>query len=141
VPEQAWQPGVDKADEANLEYARKATDLAIRRLRDDLEKGEADAELLKRLGWSRGDLENFVKRWEQMRRDAGTPGERGAQAKRELDDALRSLGLRPRNTDLGSNAARDDQARGYKESRRTRPPAEYAEQSKAYSQGTARGER
>ena len=127
------------ADEANLEYARKATDLALTHLKDELAKDKPDQELLDRLGWSKADLEKFVRRWEAMRAGAQAPGERGETARRELDETLRSLGLRPRSTTIKSKAGRDDRMQGIKESRRTTPPPEYQEQSKAYSQGTARG--
>ena len=62
-----------------------------------------------------------------------------AELRPELDEALRSLGLRPRATSMQGNAGRDDKSQGYKESRRTSPPPEYAEQYKAYTQGTAKG--
>jgi hypothetical protein len=138
-PEVPWKPGEEVADEANLQYARKATELALAHLKDELAKGEPDRELLDRLGWTRADLENFVKRWEQMRSQAEAPGDKGAQARRQLDETLRSLGLRPRATSLRRNDARDDTVQGMKESRRTTAPPEYAEQTKAYTQGTARG--
>jgi hypothetical protein len=139
--ERPFRPASDVADEANLEYARKATDLAISHLKDELKKDKPDPALLERLGWSKADLEKFVSRWEQMRGQARESGSKGAAARRELDDSLRSLGLRPRATSLKSNAARDDKSQGYKESRRTSPPPEYAEQYKAYTQGTAKGSR
>ena len=129
------------ADAANLEYTRKSTDLALDHLKNELAKDEPDPELLNQLGWSRRDLERFVQRWERMRADAQTPGATGEAAKRELDETLRSLGLRPRATSLKSKAGPGDQVQGVKESRRTTPPPEYREQSKAYSQGTARGGR
>ncbi len=136
---QKWKPTPDAAEEANLEYARKATDLALEHLKDELRKEHPDAELLKQLGWSRADLENFVKRWEQMRRQAQSQGDQQPTAQRELDETLRSLGLRPRGTSLKSNAGRDDKSQGYKESRRSSPPPEYAEQYKEYTQGVSRG--
>lgn len=136
---QKWQPGQDQADQANLEYARKSTDLALEHLKDELRKDRPDPELLNRLGWTKKDLESFVKRWEQMRKQSQAPGEKGTQSRQELDETLRSLGLRPRATSLKSKATRDDQLQGVKESRHTTPPPEYLEQSKAYSQGTARG--
>lgn len=129
------------AEKANLDYARKATDLALRHLKDELKKDKPDPELLKQLGWSKTDLENFVKRWEQMRSQSQAAGEKGAAARRELDDALRSLGLRPRGTSIKGNAARSDKQSGYRESRRTAPPPEYEEQYKAYTEGTAKGNR
>src|SRR5262249_40590779 len=68
--DQAWRATEDEADEANLDYARKATDLALEHLKKELRKDQPDPELLKRLGWTRGELESFVNRWEQMRRQA-----------------------------------------------------------------------
>jgi hypothetical protein len=137
--EQKWQPGVEQADKANLDYARKATDLALEHLKDQLRKEQPDQALLDRLGWTRDDLEKFVKRWESLRQGAQTSGDEASSAKRELDETLRSLGLRPKATTLKSNAARDDRAQGYQETRRTTPPDEYSESFKAYTQGTARG--
>ena len=98
-----------------------------------------DQELLDKLGWTKDDLRHFLDRWEKMRQEAKLPGEKGEQAQRELDETLRSLGVRPRSGDVRSNDARNDQSRGLKESRRTSPPAEYAEQLKAYTRGTAKG--
>ena len=138
-PTGAPPSGPEVADDANLEYTRKATDLALSHLKDELAKDKPDADLLDRLGWSRDDLERFVNRWEQMRASAKSSGEKGESAKRELDETLRSLGLRPKTTSLRSKDARDDQFKGLRESRRSSPPPEYAEQTKAYTQGTARG--
>ena len=129
------------ADEANLEFAREASDLALSHLKDELAKDQPDANLLKDLGWSRDDLQKFVSRWEQMQREAKTPGTKGETARRELDDTLKSLGLRPRATSLKEDSARDDDVRGLRESRKSSPPPEYAEQVKAYKQGTARGKK
>ncbi len=128
-------------DAANLDYARKATDLALENLKDQLDKDQVDPQLLDRLGWSREDLEKFVQRWEKLRRSAAANGDKGNEARKELDDALRSLGLRPRGATLKSNSARDDQAHGQKQGFDSKPPAEYAEQYKAYTQGKSRGKK
>jgi len=111
----------------------------LERLKHQLDKNKVDPELLKKLGWSRQDVEQFVHRWEAMQREARQSGPKGDVAKKELDEALRSLGLRPHSTTLKSDSARDDQSHGLKESLRTRPPSEYAEPYKRYIQGTARG--
>jgi hypothetical protein len=130
----ASEPG---GDAANLEYARKATDLALEHLRDQLEKGEPDQKLLDELGWSRDDLQKFLQRWETMKQRAETANDKSER--RELDATLRSLGLQPRGTTLSGNRTAQDTQRGLKESRRTSPPLEYLEQYRAYTQGTARG--
>lgn len=136
-----WEPGQQGADEANLEYSRKATDLALQHLKDQLRKNPGDPELLKKLGWTRDEAKQFIQRWETMRKQAQTPDARGAQARRELDETLKSLGLRPKASTLQGNAARTDKSQGYKESRKSTPPPQYIEQYKAYTQGTARGEK
>ncbi len=138
-PERPSRSAPEVEDKANLDYARKATDLALSHLKDELAKDQPDPELLESLGWTRDDLQRFVNRWEQLRKQADTPSAEGRDAKRELDDTLRSLGLRPRTTTLRGNDARDDQFKRLRESRRSSPPPEYAEQTKAYTQGTARG--
>ena len=43
-----------EADAANLDYARKATEMVINHLKD--EEHNPDPELLKKLGWSKEDL-------------------------------------------------------------------------------------
>lgn len=134
-----WQPGVDRAADANLEYTRKATDLALEHLKDQLADGQDDSELLKQLGWTREEADAFIQRWEAMRGQSQAPGPKGDAARRELDETLRSLGLRPRGSALRSGGKADDRAAGLQESRRTTPPPEYSEAFKAYTQGTSRG--
>jgi hypothetical protein len=111
-------------------HARNAADLAVRELKDDLEKGRTD--LLDELGWTRDQAKAFLQRWEAMRalEKSNDPVKRG-----EFDRALRSLGLRPD----GVRSKRDvpaDIKGGQAEGRRSRPPSEYREQFKAYTQGT-----
>jgi hypothetical protein len=55
------------------------------------QKGPVDSKLLDRLGWNESQLEDFQKRWEQARQlEAQDP-----QTRRELEEKLESLGLRP----------------------------------------------
>lgn len=137
------EPVEAKEDQANLEYAKKATNLALDHLRNQLRKGEPDQKLLQKLGnnWSKEDLQRLVERWEKMERDAQLPGPEGAAGKRKLDDALQSLGIRPDVTRRAATRRADDAARGLRESSRLTPPPEYAEQFRAFQQGTARGQK
>lgn len=50
------------AEEANPEYTKQATDLALKKLEDDLARGEVDPELLKQLGWTEDDMRRFADR-------------------------------------------------------------------------------
>ena len=112
-------------------HARNAADLAVRALKDDLDKGRT--ELLDELGWTRDQARAFLQRWEAMRalEKSNDPVKRS-----EFDRAVRSLGLRPD----GARSSRDvpaDVKGGQAEGRRSRPPSEYREQFKAYTQGTS----
>ncbi|MEX2122020.1 MAG: hypothetical protein WD847_20740 [Pirellulales bacterium] len=137
LPEKSQAP-VPEGDEANLEYSRKATELALEHLKDQLAKEKPDQELLDELRWTRDDIEKFVERWEQLKREANEPGDEGKAARDRLDETLRSLGLRPRGTSLEGGRVRDDRGRKLRESRRSSAPAEYAEQAREYQKGTAR---
>ncbi|NBT14551.1 MAG: hypothetical protein EBS56_13405 [Planctomycetia bacterium] len=100
-------------------------------LRREVEGGTND--VLDRLGWTREEARAFLERWEKMRALAtsGDAVERGA-----FERTLRSLGLRPD----GVRSSRDvpaDARGGQAEGRRSRPPSDYREQFKAYTQGTA----
>ena len=111
-------------------HARNAADLAVRALKDDLDKGRT--ELLDELGWTRDQARAFLQRWEAMRslEKSNDPVKRS-----EFDRAVRSLGLRAE----GARSSRDvpaDLKGGQAEGRRSRPPSEYREQFKAYTQGT-----
>jgi hypothetical protein len=129
------EPG---GDEANLEYAAKQTDLVLQALREQLNKGQPDPELLKRLGnWSRRDLDDFYHRWEQMKRAADDNSPKAGDARKEFRNALRSLGLRPKGTVLEGGKSERDQLHNMNESRRAAPPPNWAPLLKAYTEGVA----
>jgi hypothetical protein len=112
-------------------HARNAADTAIEHLRESLAAGRRD--VLDALGWTPEQARAFLDRWQALRRMAGSsdPRERGA-----YERTLRSLGLRPD----GVRSSRDvpaDAPGGQAEGRRSRPPASYREQFRAYLQGTA----
>jgi hypothetical protein len=122
-----------------VQYARKATDLALEYLKD--QQNQPDQELLDRLGWTPEDVQKFVQRWEQLKRQAAERDESSRQARRQLDDALRSLGLGPGSDRLRQGGGRSDGLRGIRESgERTRLPAEYRDQYDAYRRSSARTE-
>ncbi len=130
------EPG---SDEANLEYARKATDLSLEYLKN--QKDKPDPELLDKLGWTKDDLAKFVERWERMKGSAKN-SDANPDAARRLDDSLRSLGLRPPQDKLRSGEAGGTRLSGQRDAAsRSRPPKEYAEQYRAFSKfATPEGE-
>jgi hypothetical protein len=117
--------------EQDLANAKNAANLAVEHLRNAVESGRTD--VLDQLGWTREQARAFLDRWEKMQSqaDRGDPVQRG-----EFERAVRSLGLRPD----GVRSSRDvpaDVKGGQSEGRRSRPPSDYREQFKAYTQGTA----
>jgi hypothetical protein len=134
MPEE--EPG---GEAANREYAEKSTKLALEYLEDELAKDEPDAELLDRLGWNRRQLAEFTRRWKKMLADAERAGPQGEQGRARLDDALKSLGLRPRGTQLQGGRTRSDRMKRLMESPQFDPPPGWKEHFEAYSRGISRG--
>lgn len=117
-----------ETEDPNLEYARKATDMALEHLRDQ----QDNRDLLDKLGWTREEAQEFLKRWEKMRNqaDESTPK---AKKRGALDDVLKSLGLRPKSQGARAiNVDKDQSPRAISDGQRSKPPADYAEQYRAY---------
>ncbi|HJQ79528.1 MAG TPA: hypothetical protein VJ828_06215 [Lacipirellulaceae bacterium] len=138
-PARSTQGEAPPGDEANLDYARKQTDLVLDKLADQLNKKDVDDQLLKDLGWSEEDLRRFVDRWQQRKNAARQNDQTGKSAERELDEALRSLGLRPGT--LQQNIRKDDRQRDLREGFRGPVPAKYREQLQRYNRGVSRAGR
>lgn len=122
-------------DEADLDFARKATDLVLSRLKDELQKETPDPKLLERLGWTRDDMQKFVTQWDKLRQSAEQPGADGAEARRKLEQRLRALGLTRSGTRLDSRVGEGDKIKQLQEGSRFEVPAEYADQVEAYRSG------
>lgn len=120
-------------DKANLDYARKATDMVLERLRH--EENREDSELLDKLGWTQNDLQEFIRRWDAMQKSA----ENNPDAARELDESLRSLGLRDPRQKKRTGGATSDAQRDLRDSgNRTAPPSKYRDSFDAFRKGASR---
>ena len=124
---------VNTEKEANLEYARKATDLILNRLQGQLSRGKVDESLLKELGWTKDEVRRFV---ERMRRQAQSEqgGNTPADEARRLqwEETLRSLELKqsPRSrSGIGVKKVGGLEIEG----RRSVPPPEFRELYDAYT--------
>ena len=116
-----------QADKANLDYARKTTEMVLEKLKDQKERPDED--LLKDLNWTEDELKNFAEKWEAMRQKAKT----GSQKDRaRFDNALKSLGLKdPQNQRSGANLKNDDKT-GYRQKSGTRKvPSDFAKKFRA----------
>ena len=109
--------------------------LALEHLEDQMAKDKP--ELLEQLGWTREQAQRFLDRWQQLREAADQKGPRGEEAKKQLDNALKSLGLRPGTTYLKHGGTKADQIRDMRDSGRFAPPPDWAEQYREYTRGVA----
>jgi len=117
--------------EQDLSHARNAADLALEHLRRSVDAG--DRTVLDELGWTVEQAREFLARWQRMREAAGG-GDR--RPKREFDEAVKSLGLRPAGVRRSGDLPADGKG-GQAEGRRGRPPSDYREQFRAFLQGAS----
>ena len=91
----ADEPTTPEDEEANLEAARKATNLVLQRLKSQLERGEVDQELMDELGWKdKKDVERFVKFLEKGMGQQGDDHSPEAEARRmQFEETLKSMDL------------------------------------------------
>jgi hypothetical protein len=123
----------DAADEANLEYARKVTDLVLERLRD--QEHNPDPELARQMNLTPEELQEFTRRWNQLRKEAETDPAKA----REFEEALRSLGLKdPKNRRRSGGAVSDKQRDLRDTGGRTLAPSKYREQFDQFRKSTGR---
>ena len=123
------------ADAANLEYARKATEMVLRKLKE--EEHNPDPDLLDKLGWTRDDLAEFLRRWDALQKSAA----QSPDGKRELDEAFKSLGLRdPANRRRAGGSVSDKQQGLRDAGNRTTAPPRYRELFDAFRKGAARSQ-
>jgi hypothetical protein len=125
-----------EADAANLEYARKQTDLVLETLSEQMKQKKVDKRLLDELGWSEQDLQKFIVRWQQLKEAAHGDTPAADAAQKELDEALRSLGLH--HGTLQQGKVTEDSVRDLREGYHGPVPLEYQERLRAYNQGVSR---
>lgn len=125
---------------ANKEFADKATDLALEYLEEQMNKADPNQEMLDNLGWSRQDLKEFVRRWQKMKASAKESGAKGERARQELDDELKSLGLRPSGTSMKGGQVPVDSILK-KESIRSTPPPAWRELTQEYTKSIGSGKK
>lgn len=123
---------VPDGQDPNLDYARRATEMVLEHL--DNQKDDPDPALLKKLGWTKEDLQKFLKRWQSLRR--ASDSENG---KKEWNEAVRSLGLRPEGTAVRRGGQQGDEVRGLRDSgERFNPPPGQLQKYNAYRRSVSR---
>jgi hypothetical protein len=109
--------------------------MVLKKLKD--EEHNPDPELLDKLGWSREDLAEFLRRWDALQKSA----HESPSGRRELDEALQSLGLRDPATKKRAGGKASDSQRDLRDAgNRSGPPARYRDLFDAFRKGSARSQ-
>ena len=114
-------------DKANVDHAKKVTDLILKKLEE--QKIEPDQELLEQMNWTQQDLENFLSQWKKMKDNADTGD---IAAKQSYEDALRSLGLQRGIQRRNSDSRLDKQFQLTEDGAVDQIPSEYVDQFNSY---------
>jgi hypothetical protein len=125
--------------DTEVENAARAAGLALRRLQQQLDRGEVDQKLLDELGWTREELESFVKRMQSQLADRELNQQQPEKSlsQKSFDEMLRSLGINESGTSRDGNSARDRQ-RQDTTIRQSTPPARYRNSFEAYQRSLSR---
>ncbi len=123
--------GSISGDDANLEYAREATDMVLEYLKD--QKQKPDQDLLDKLGWNQDDVDKFVRRWDQLKRKAKSPDGATQENKSKLDELLKGMGLEAPDAKLRRTNDRNDKQRDNRNTGRKRKvPADLLDPFRAF---------
>ena len=114
-------------EKANLEYAKKTTDLILDPLKNQAHN--PDQELLDRMNWTQQDMLDFIERWEQMKNAAQT-GDLKAQER--YKKKLKSLGMTPDLPGGRVQADRDDQYGLSEDGAVNRAPQQWSDKFQSY---------
>lgn len=101
---------------ADLDYTRKATDMVLDYLD---EQRDVDQDLLDELQWSKDDLQRFRDRWKNVQEIQNNQPTESLDP--EVQDALRSLGLRKDKSAAGPRTDAADNLRSIRDSGNRRP--------------------
>jgi len=128
------QPESDP-EEADLEYGKKAANLTLDKLEDQLERGNVDKNWLKKHGWSKDDLKQFINRnRKKLEGDSFTENKMTAAEKSQFHEFLKSLKYQNRSGGLRKPKNRKaDNLRGVGRRGRRSTPPEYREATEAFT--------
>tara|TARA_R110002072_G_C7978294_1_gene535827 strand:- start:323 stop:4150 length:3828 start_codon:yes stop_codon:yes gene_type:complete len=114
-------PNLTGADEANLDDKLKASNMVLKRLKDELERGDVDPELLKKLGWTEQDMQRFADRLERQLAQPKS-GDPAAEARRrQFEEVLRNVDLESTGRERSGNVDNQKSTNNFSERRLPAP--------------------
>jgi hypothetical protein len=130
-------PNTPPAEDGNLEDKLKATNMVLKRLKEDMKRGEVDDELLKKLGWTEQDMKRFSERLERKLEQPKSDDPRELARQRQFEESLKSLDLK-KSGGQRSDPVRDKRATNNFSDRRMPVPLEYRRAFEDYTKRLAR---
>ena len=121
---------------ANEDYNRQAAEFVLRKLEDQMDRGEVDEKLLEDLGWNKQRVQEHMK-W---LRDGlySRDSKQGTTSKGQFDEVLKSLDLQSPSR-LRQGRTDNKRALDGVGASRQKIPAKYRKQFKQYTRGLAEG--
>ncbi|QDU36940.1 hypothetical protein Mal4_12410 [Maioricimonas rarisocia] len=117
---------------ADLEAKKKAANLVLDRLSEDLKRGEVDQQMLEDLGWNENDLRSFMQRLEDRLSSAGDdPSPEARFRQQQFESLLKGLDYKPESMERSGGDGPRRSAQGFAPARRPAPP-EYRGDQEAY---------
>ncbi len=133
--------GQNVPEQENLDDLRQATDLALKRLEEELDRGEVDEKLLDDMGWNADDARNFVDRLrKQMQQNQDRPEAENQARKLQFEEMLKNLKIGP-NAEKRSGDGVKNRPSLETEQRRIVPPPEYREAYDAFTRSLKKAAR
>ncbi|MEZ6126919.1 MAG: hypothetical protein R3C49_27695 [Planctomycetaceae bacterium] len=138
-----------RPDDVQVTDAAQAADLVLKRLKQDLDRGTVDQDLLNELGWSEDQLKAFQDRMQQQLEtlkqrpdaDARSCCCRSEQLQQQrVQELLKSLNLKDPGQDR-IGRSENDVERQDTTARQSAPPARYRDRLKQYQRSLSEGRR
>lgn len=139
TPRDRTEPTAAEEEAADLENAKKATNLVLKRLKSQLERGEVDQEMLDELGWKgKQDVEKFVRYLEDNLNQNADDNSPEAQARRlQFEETLRTLEVGS-ETQRRSGSVGKERAIEQIGSKNVPPPREYQKIWESYTRSLSK---
>jgi collagen type III alpha len=124
--------------QANLDYAKKATNLVLDRLEGQLKRGKIDKKIEEEMGWDKDQVRRFVERMRKEAQAAEDPNAPGSEARRaQFEETLRAMGgpsATRRHSNQSLPKSNDNEIGGT----RSQAPPEYRDLYEAYTRSLAK---
>ena len=125
-------------EEADLESRKKATELALKRLRDRMARGETPEELLENTNFTESELDSFLQRLEDRLSDPGIDNSPQSEAqRRQFESLLKGIDYKSTGARRDGNNTNSESATGFGASNLPVPP-EFRQEEKSYKSKLSR---